>query len=260
MTDLHAHILPMMDDGPQDLGESVAMLRLLAKVGFDRIFLTPHFRTGLFDNTPSRVRAATQMLRCFLEDAGLAVHLVPSQEVHLDSVLDSHGELRDLLTFGAGERHLLLELPRQPFPFDLLLRTVAQLSRAGIRTVLAHPERHPDLCDSVARRRQVLDRGVRFQVNLTSLSGLSGPRAQKAAETLCREGFVSAFGTDAHSYQDVRAYVPRGLQRAARLMGDGALRAAVMAPEFRFDSGERVPGGVGASRAPAAGGGPRGAE
>ena len=43
MTDLHAHILPGMDDGASSVEESLAMLQMEWDQGVDRVALTSHF-------------------------------------------------------------------------------------------------------------------------------------------------------------------------------------------------------------------------
>ena len=42
MIDIHSHILPGLDDGPESVDESVAMLRIAAEAGTTDIVATPH--------------------------------------------------------------------------------------------------------------------------------------------------------------------------------------------------------------------------
>jgi protein-tyrosine phosphatase len=46
MIDLHCHILPGLDDGPDTLDESAAMGRIYADAGYDRVVATPHCMPG----------------------------------------------------------------------------------------------------------------------------------------------------------------------------------------------------------------------
>jgi protein-tyrosine phosphatase len=232
--DLHTHILPGVDDGPRAAEESAAIVRLLADLGFDHIFLTPHFRPGFYDSSPGVISDAMDALRSSL-DGGPAQHVgfTVANEVHIDSVFDAGGKMQDFLTFGAGPRHVLLEMPRQTFPFDLLWRTIDRLSLDGIQVVLAHPERHPALFEEPDVFPRLRERGVLLQVNLTSLVGLAGRRARRVAMTLCRMDMVHAFGTDAHSLAQVAEFVPRGLRKAAQLLGEDRLRTIMHAPALR---------------------------
>ncbi len=223
VTDLHAHILPGVDDGPRTIDESVALVRLIAALGFDHIFLTPHFRPGFFDSSPELVGDAFGRLIAALDGRPGGIEFTVANEVHLDSVFGPRGHLQRFLTFGTQPRRVLLELPRQTFPFELLLQTVDRLSLEGILVVLAHPEKHPALFEEPDAWSRLRERDVRFQVNLTILAGAAGRRARTAAKAMCRAALVHAFGTDVHRLAQAARFVPRGLRRAARLLGaDGA--------------------------------------
>ena len=51
MIDIHAHILPGIDDGPDDIYDSLEMARIAAKSGVHHIIATPHCNiSGRFDN------------------------------------------------------------------------------------------------------------------------------------------------------------------------------------------------------------------
>ena len=43
LIDWHSHILPNIDDGSRDVGESVKLLEILAEQGIDTVIATPHF-------------------------------------------------------------------------------------------------------------------------------------------------------------------------------------------------------------------------
>lgn len=241
MIDLHSHILPGLDDGARTLEESVAIVRLLADSGFDHIFLTPHFRQGFFESSASSVRTASEKLRAALGDELATVQFTEAHEVHIGSVFDSKGCVRDFLRFGPKGRYVLLELPGQPFPFEFVSRTVERLFVQGISVVLAHPERHPELAEDRGRCRELCRRGVKMQLNITSLAGFAGRQARRASEVLCGEGMVHAIGTDTHSLAQAAAFVPKGLRRALRVMGDKRLRAITEGAELALEG----PGGTG---------------
>jgi protein-tyrosine phosphatase len=224
-----------MDDGPEQMEESLSIVALLADIGFDHIFLTPHFRQGFFESSAGRVREAAEQLRRALGDRVPAVRLTVAHEVHLGSVFDSRGRVNGFLRFGADKRHVLLELPRQRFPFELLSRTIDRLFAQGIRVVLAHPEKHTELSAEPARYRELCERGVKLQLNVTSLAGFGGRQTRRAAEHLCGEGMVHVIGTDTHSLSDAARFVPKGLRRARRLLGAQRLRDIMDGAALQLD-------------------------
>ena len=44
--DIHTHILPGLDDGPQDIAGSMALARCYENVGITTVVATPHFLPG----------------------------------------------------------------------------------------------------------------------------------------------------------------------------------------------------------------------
>src|SRR4030095_9945865 len=63
--DLHSHVLPALDDGVRTLEESLELLMLLERMGFDTVCATPHQKQGQFmpereaiDQAYARVREA----------------------------------------------------------------------------------------------------------------------------------------------------------------------------------------------------------
>ena len=62
MIDLHAHILPQLDDGAESLEESIEMCRISHKDGVRTIVATPHILPGVYTNNRSTILAKVQEL------------------------------------------------------------------------------------------------------------------------------------------------------------------------------------------------------
>jgi tyrosine-protein phosphatase YwqE len=73
MTDLHAHVLPGLDDGPADVPAALALLRALVAEGVRAAVATPHVVRGLYEPRPETVRAALDLLGRAAQAAGLEV-------------------------------------------------------------------------------------------------------------------------------------------------------------------------------------------
>ena len=43
MTDIHSHIIFDVDDGSKNIEESLELLRMMKKCGFDNVIMTPHY-------------------------------------------------------------------------------------------------------------------------------------------------------------------------------------------------------------------------
>jgi protein-tyrosine phosphatase len=82
MIDIHCHILHGVDDGAQDLNESLAMARLAYQDGIRHIIATPHLNIH-YNNTRAQVQNKTKILQKALDQNGIAITLHPGNEVML---------------------------------------------------------------------------------------------------------------------------------------------------------------------------------
>src|SRR5688572_19483998 len=63
MYDLHCHLLPAIDDGPQDLEAALDMARSAVADGITTIACTPHIYPGVYENTADAIRSAIARFR-----------------------------------------------------------------------------------------------------------------------------------------------------------------------------------------------------
>ena len=195
--DLHMHVLPGVDDGPDQAREAVAMCRAAADAGCAIIVATPHQRHASWENTDSaRLAAVLEELR---GEVGPVPKLLLGAEVAIDSgLLD---DLDDLPASGilplAGTRYLLLEADRSlpgPDPLDL----VHELKLRGWRPIFAHPEFIPSLYGDLDLISELVAAGALLQVTAGSLLGKFGRQAQRIASRLLDAGQAHVVASDAH--------------------------------------------------------------
>lgn len=190
MTDIHAHLLPGVDDGIPDRDSAVDALRYLEEqVGVKRIYFTPHIMDDLPDNDKGSL---TTRLASFLGyyKGGISVRL--GGEYMLDAGFRRH--LREgLLAMSAN--HVLVETSYLSAPPDLE-SLLYELSISGYIPVIAHPERYAYMSDD--DRYVLKDRGYKFQLNLMSLAGTYGKGPCRCASALLKAGFYDFVGSDLH--------------------------------------------------------------
>ena len=194
-TDLHAHLLPGLDDGPATMEEALDLIRGLVDLGYRRLIATPHVMSDLYPNTIVDIENKHQQVQRGLRQAGIDVQLGVAAEYLLDEGFSELLESDRLLPLPG--RRLLVEfgfIAAPPNLHQLLFR----LQTKGWRPVIAHPERYDYYHGDLAAFRKLRERGCRFQVNLLSLTGYYGGDVQRCAERLLRAGLVDYLGTDAH--------------------------------------------------------------
>lgn len=193
MIDLHCHVLPGLDDGARDLEDSIAMARQAVQDGIGVVCATPHLRED-HDVRLEEIPERTASLQRTLDEHGVEVRIVPAAELAQPTAEDLDAAGLRLAAYGAGGGWVLLEPAPGPLG-DELAALVERLAAAGVRTVVAHPERHAG-ADFRERLEALVSAGALIQWTAEFLAG-SPPEGPVA--TLARDGLVHVLGSDSHS-------------------------------------------------------------
>lgn len=215
--DLHCHYVPGIDDGATSSADGVNMLRGLCALGFSRVLATPHTRPGMFDNTPSMLRAAFEDFKAGLPDTDGLPELELSSEHYFDEVVFQRLLTGEGLPYPGGKA-VLLEFYQIDFP-PMIQHRLFDLRSRGVLPVIAHPERYQCLWRSPDILEQLVDSGSAALLDVAALVGKYGRKTQACAETLLERGLYHAACSDAHRPSDV-AEVARGIERLRELYGD----------------------------------------
>jgi protein-tyrosine phosphatase len=216
--DLHAHLLPGIDDGPGSLRESVAMARAAHEAGTRTLVCTPHM-VGAYPTDPRRVHEGVARLREALAEADVPLEILPGMEIALPYIDGLGDEALRLASIGGQGRWVLLEMPFQGWPISLP-KVLADLEMRGYRAVLAHPERADAVQRAPDRMRDLVGRGALVQLTAGSFLGDHGAAARRAAATLLSGGTAHLIASDAHSAGPWRAPgLEAGLAAAAEATG-----------------------------------------
>ena len=140
LIDLHCHVLPGIDDGPDSDEGALALARVAVALGTHVIVATPH-RSPRWPTEPAAVTAGAERLAGLLAAAGIDLELYTGAEIALEEAGRLDDATLSQLALGHGH-HLLLESPHGPAG-DRLEHTVSELLGRGHGIVLAHPERSP---------------------------------------------------------------------------------------------------------------------
>ncbi len=195
LTDYHSHILPGVDDGIRTMEDSIAVLKYFETLGVAEVWCTPHIMEDI-PNTVQRLRCRFDEL-CAAYDGPIRLHL--AAEHMMDSLFIERLAANDVLPLTDTGDHLLVETSyfSPPSNLDDILLDVMS---AGYFPVLAHPERYVYM--DTAEYDRLHGRGVKFQLNLLSLTGAYGSEEQKKAQYLLKNGMYSFKGTDIHSLKN----------------------------------------------------------
>lgn len=205
-TDCHCHILPGVDDGFKTMEDSLEILSTYAEAGIRKVWLTPHIMEDM-PNTPESLSESFEELRSAYTGP---VELCLAAENMMDVLFKKRFAENNLLTL--GQDMLLVETSYFSPPMDLH-KILSKIKSIGLNPLLAHPERYMYM--DMDEYTGLKDEGIRFQLNLLSLSGAYGNKVKEKAEKMLKKGYYDFSGTDLHRksmFEGIRTHaVPKKL-------------------------------------------------
>lgn len=198
MIDIHAHIMPGIDDGAESLTEALMMLRTAAENGVHTIVATPHcnmqdfcenyyddYYMALFDRLVAEAAAEN-----------IPVKILQGMEVYASENIPKLLKQGSIIPLG-DSRYILIEFGMEK---DLALIDFIsdELPAMGYVPIIAHPERYPYLQRAPHMAAKWLKAGCLLQVNKGSILGTFGRHTQKTALYLLEHNMISFIASDAH--------------------------------------------------------------
>jgi protein-tyrosine phosphatase len=222
LIDIHCHLLPGVDDGCADLGETIQCIGLLKQAGFVQSICTPH--VGIEKYAANRREVIQQRVRQLQQELaarGIEYQLTAGAEIRLPKSAEQLMEV-DALPLLAQSNIALFDWWGKDWPkhFDAYFD---KLQLAGIQCMLAHPERLP-MDDRLfhATIDRLLDRGVWLQGNLKSFQAETDERVQRKALALLKANCYHIIASDSHGPRSIPSRI-KGLQRLRELISEAQI-------------------------------------
>lgn len=213
MTDLHAHPLPGIDDGPPDLAGSLELVRMAEALSIQTMVATPHLDYNFLVD-PAAVQPAVAGLNEELGRQGIGVEILAGAEISLQRFHDFSPEDLDAVRLGLGP-YLLIECPHRS-GMGGFEGMVLDLRHKNESIVLAHPERSPLFQRDPALLAKLVDAGMLTQITAGSMAGAFGDTVRKFTVKLFREGLVHIVASDAHDSLRRPPHLLAGFERTSR--------------------------------------------
>ena len=194
--DLHAHVLPGVDDGPDTVDDAVDLVRALQEEGVALVAATPHVHPAYPTSVELR-DDRLQVIREAARGAGLTIEIVPGGEIDLEYASSYDDDRVRAFALGGGPA-VLLEFPWGPTWPLALAPTCRDLRMRGFLPIVAHPERARPVQQRPDRLDDVVMSGAVCQITTGSLAGRFGETAQRTAFALLRERRGHLIASDAH--------------------------------------------------------------
>jgi tyrosine-protein phosphatase YwqE len=201
--DIHSHLLPGIDDGAKNFGDSLRLIQSLQAIGMSQFITTPHIIYNVWDNTSNQIIDLKKTTVAELEKYQIKVPLRSAAEYMMDDNFVQLFKSENLLTL--KENYVLVEMSYIN-PLIQLYEILFDLQVAGYIPVLAHPERYLFYHRNFDEYQKLKRAGCLFQLNLTAVVGYYGEEITKISEKLLQKGMYDFVGSDVHHDKHIAAF------------------------------------------------------
>ena len=231
MIDIHAHILPGIDDGPDNLDKALEIAGKACEAGTKVMVATPHTLNGLYRNDRDKILCEVENFKKALKNSGIPLDLLPGADVALTPELLPCLASGKLMTINDGGRYLLAELPPY-YLSEKIHEIIFALKTKGITPVITHPERDGIIMKDPEILSAFIERGCLAQITAMSITGGFGNKIRAFSADLIKAGMVHIIASDCHSPDNRPPLLKGALDAAVELVGlDEAIKMVEDIPD-----------------------------
>lgn len=194
--DIHAHILPDIDDGARDVETAVSLLEEMKAQGITHVIATPHFYPDT-DNAEEFAELACQRygeLKKEIENKELPSIFLGCELRYFSGI----GKSRAIRQFAmSGTDYLLVELPYGAPITKIVLQDIIDIrERQGLIPIMAHIERYAKV-PGYKKLLKLISEG--YALAHINAGGILSKETSRVCEKLVKKGLVSFMASDTHS-------------------------------------------------------------
>lgn len=229
LLDLHAHLIPDVDDGSRSFDETVTLVQRLKSAGYSGSVCTPHVWPELFpNNTPAKIEDLTEGLRGHLADVGVEYTLWAGGELRLFEGVVPWMKEHGVPSLGPS-RVVLCDFWEPEWP-RFVDEAFEWMLSEGYQPLLAHPERITITEGLEPELDRVQEQGVWLQGNLRCLTDEESPLSRLRARAYLEEGRYRVMALDVHRADSLESRLD-GIPIGAGLVGEAQMEhLTVQAP------------------------------
>ncbi len=222
--DLHSHLIPGIDDGSQNMENSVDLIRKMKELGYVKLITTPHVLGDIYPNTRDIILSGLDRLRKRIAEEGIDIEINAAAEYFLDEHVEQLLQRKEkLLTL---HDNLVLVEFSMAYASHGLKSIIFELQMQGYQPVIAHPERYIYYQHQKEFYDELKDSGCWFQLNLLSLTNHYGKTVNELANYLIKKSYYDLAGSDLHHMGHIDTLKNSSLQAPLEKLSTGKIRNA----------------------------------
>lgn len=194
--DIHSHILPGVDDGSDNMDETLAMLRIAEDEGITHIIATPHYKDGRRNPSIETLEKKLQDVREQIKKEKLGIDISLGTEIRFFRGMEEELEHNRILTMNGTDAVLVEFMPDVEYP--RIRDAMYTIRGEGYSPILAHIERYECMVKHPEYAQEIKSIGVEIQVNAASIVGKLGFRTKRYVIGLLSRQLVDYVATDCH--------------------------------------------------------------
>lgn len=189
--DMHAHLLPGVDNGCKTFDESMSILKICKENGIEEVYLTPHVNNPKYLTSQKEIFEMYNSLKPKLESVGVKVHL--GSEIYLTPDLD----INRIIPMGITS-YVLVET-NHTIPPTYLKDSIFKLQLYGYDVILSHVERYKWLKDLESLQFYLKERKVKFSIDYSAYRDL---RKYPCLKLWLNRGWIEFIGSNVHGMDE----------------------------------------------------------
>lgn len=203
--DMHSHLLPGLDDGLQEMEQTMSFMQELQQMGYKKLICTPHILSDVYPNSPDTILPKLELVRSALKENKINIQVEAAAEYMIDIEFENYFNAdKPLLTF--GKNLILIEMSYAAASHNIE-NVIFNLRLKGYQPILAHPERYNYYMGNIEQFQRFIDLGCYLQINILSLLGYYGDAPKNTAQNLLKKNMVTFVGTDMHHENHLKALI-----------------------------------------------------
>jgi protein-tyrosine phosphatase len=208
MIDFHTHILPAIDDGAENIAESLALLKDLENQGVTKVVLSPHYY-GRTKNVAKFLQGRESAYLKLSVEYASTIQLFKGCECNISTCANNDFSDFCELSIG-GTRYILTEMSFEKEWDKTLIKRLINLTDTGLTPIIAHTELYPAVQKNPELVCELIKMGCAIQINCDSvLSDENYPLVY----AMLAHGQVHALGSDTHNTTKRPPKYQRAVQR-----------------------------------------------
>ncbi len=236
MIDIHAHLLPGVDDGPERWEETLAMLDTGIMDGISGVVCTSHVVDCLSEELENEFKEKFSQLKKTVKRKRMGISLWLGSEIHYYA---SYNDQSEVATLNGNGKYILLELPFLEIPNDVG-ETIFRIVLKGRVPIIAHPERNLTIIQKPKLLYELIQQGVLLQINAGSLMGDFGRKIKRFSTQLFDHQMVHFVASDCHSPRRRPMVLSKAYQAISKRWGEDKAEQVLRKNPQKAITGEKI--------------------